>query len=737
MSTLSPDMTSSPKYSRRFSSVHPEADREKESSRVAKSRARHFKPVWIVLLLLVPCLVLTLYYARFGVAGLAGPDSILPNPSYALVLFLIYLDSVGLVVLTLLLSRNLIKAYFEKRHRLLGSGFRAKLIAAFIGFALIPTVLLATVASGVISEVLEVWFNDQIMQVMEDSEDVTQMYHQDRVALAVNSSRAISKEIFREDILRPEHRELLNAALDRKLTEYNLAGIEVFSPKMETLARIIQPEFSEAVLSLPVGQLVLQVLDTGREFTSVQDARVGQLIRAAMPISPSDSTGKITSGIVVVSAYVPEALLTKMEGIAKQFGDYRQIKAMRNPIKAGAYLFVAVVTVLILFGATWFGFYVARGITVPIQRLAEGTEAVAKGNLDVKISVKATDEIGTLVDSFNRMTSDLRQSKTNLEEANASLIQSNLESDRRRAYTEAVVDTIASGVLSIDVSAIVSTFNPSAERILGISGDSLRHRPVFEAFKEFDLSLFQEAYDRVLTDGRDSLSLEGQMEVLGKLLTIGLNLSRMRDEAGKNLGFVLVFEDRTELIKAQKASAWQEVAQRIAHEIKNPLTPIQLSAQRLRKKFFEKSPGFEEIFDQSTGVIVSEVSSLKTMVDEFSKFARMPAPQMKRESLHGVIEKVVSLYNGAHRDIEFVLTFDDSMPSVNCDPEQLRRVFVNLFDNAVQAMNQKGHIWVTTECDRKHHRSVVHVGDEGTGIPHQDRDKLFMPYFSKNVQELV
>ena len=724
-------VSSSRKFPRRRASITRPQETELRIKRETGKKARHLRPVWIVLLLLIPCLALTAYYARYGMTGRIQPDSIIPSPSYALVLFLVYLDSVGLVVLTLLLSRNLIKAYFEKRHRLLGSGFRAKLIAAFIGFSLIPTVLLATVASGVISEVIEVWFNDQIMQVMKDSEDVTTVYHQERVAVAVNSARAISQEIFREPgILNPEHRELLMAAMARKRTEYNLAGVEVFSPKMETLARMVHPELKDAVLSLPVGQLVLQVLDTGEALTSVQESTVGRLIRAAMPIF-SGRNNETVQGVVVVSSYVPESMLAKMEGIAKKFSDYRQIKAMKDPIKWGAYLFVAVVSVLILFGATWFGFYVAKGITVPIQRLAEGTEAVAKGDLDVKIAVNATDEIGTLVDSFNRMTADLRQSKSRLEEANLSLVQSNVELDQRRAYTEAVVETIASGVLSIDVTGTITTFNPSAERILGVSGERLRGRPIFEAFKEFDLQLFQQAYDRVLADGGESLSMEGQMEAGGMLLTIGLNVSRMRNDAGKDLGFVFVFDNRTELIKAQKVAAWQEVAQRIAHEIKNPLTPIQLSAQRLRKKFFEKSSGFEEIFDQATGVIVSEVSSLKRMVDEFSKFARMPAPQMNRVSLHDLIEKVVSLYDGAHRDVEFVLTFEETLPPINCDPEQIRRVFVNLFDNAIQAMGRKGRIWVTTTSDRRRHRALVRVADEGSGILPEDQKKLFIPYFSK------
>jgi len=695
-----------------------------------KAKHLHLKPVWIVLLLLISSLLLTMYYARYGMTGMPKSDSLLPSASYALVLFLVYLDVVGLVVLTLLLSRNLIKAYFERRHRLLGSGFRTKLIAAFIGFSLIPTLLLAFVASGVISEVMKVWFNNHIEQVLKDSEQMARMYHEDHMALATKSAEAISKEIFREDMLRPEHREILMAAMARKRAEFNITGIEIFSSKLETLARMVDPDVPPSVLNLPVGQLVLKVLETGTALTAVQEAPVGRLIRAAVPIASSLDPDGI-EGVAVVGTYVPEALLAKMEGIARQYTEFRQIKAMENPIKAGAYLFVAVVTVLLLFSATWFGFYVARGITVPIQKLAEGTEAVARGDLSVRIAVSATDEIGTLIDSFNRMAADLSTGKAELEEANQSLVHSNIEADRRRAYTEAVVETIASGVLSIDVHAAITTFNHSAERILGVGADEVRTRPVFEVFKANHFHLFQEAYDRILVDGRDSLTLEGQMDVQGKLLTIGLNLSRMRNDSGKDLGFVLVFEDRTELIKAQKTAAWQEVAQRIAHEIKNPLTPIQLAAQRLRKKFFEGAPDFKDIFDQTTSVIMNEVGSLKRMVDEFSKFARMPAPHMARESLHEVIEKVVALYTGGQHNIEFLLSLDPTLPLVNMDQEQMRRVFVNLFDNAIQAMEQQGRLWVTTEMDWKRQQVKISVADEGPGIRHEDQDKLFMPYFSK------
>lgn len=720
-SKLTPRFLASPKFGERLIV-------EDEPS--PHARSLHLKPVWIVLFLLVPCLFLTMYYAQYGGFGGRPTDSLLPSPSYALVLFLIYLDVVGLVVLTLLLSRNLIKAYFEKRHRLWGSGFRTKLIAAFIGFSLIPTLLLAVVASEVINEVMKVWFNNQIEEVLKDSEELSRMYHEGHMALAVQSARAVSREIYREDFLQPDHRELLTAAVARKREEFNVTGVEVFSSKLEMLVRMTAPEATDRMFRMPVGQLVRQALDSQDEVTSVQVAQSGRFIRAAVPVASNMQPGGI-DGVVVVNTYVSESILAKMQGIAKQYTDFRQMKALENPIKAGAYLFVAVVTVLLLFSATWFGFYVARSITVPIQKLAEGTKAVARGDLNVRIKVNATDEIGTLVDSFNRMTEDLSSGKVKLEEANQSLIQSNVETDRRRAYTEAVVDTIASGVMSIDTRHTITTFNHSAERILGIKGEAVRRRLAFDVFKSHQFPLFQEAYDRILQDGQDSLTLEGQMEAQGKLLTMGLNLSRMKNTAGKDLGFVFVFEDRTELIKAQKTAAWQEVAQRVAHEIKNPLTPIQLAAQRLRKKFFEGSSDFKDIFDQSTNVIVNEVGSLKRIVDEFSKFARLPAPHMSKESLHDIIEKVSDLYRGGHHDVEFVQEFDFSVPEINVDREQVRRVFVNLFDNAIQAMKQKGRIWVATKMDWKQHRVCITVADEGPGILQEDQEQLFVPYFSR------
>ena len=299
--------------------IPPGVLREKKPSTPAsiesERRKRHVRPVWIVLVLLLPCLALTFYYAQMAVPVGEESDSFLPSTGYAFVLLLVNLDLIGFVVLTLLLSRNLIKAYFERRHRLVGSGFRAKLVAAFIGFSLIPTVLLALVASGLVNKAVDVWFNDQIEHVMKDSYEVARMHHAGHVSLAINSARAISHEIFREELLLPEQRDLLVAAIARKRAEYATAGIEVFSSKMETLTKSLDPEVPVAVLDLPIGQLVLQVINGKQELTSVQEAQTGRLVRAGVPIASSIRRGEI-DGVVVVDAYVPESLLGKMETVS-------------------------------------------------------------------------------------------------------------------------------------------------------------------------------------------------------------------------------------------------------------------------------------------------------------------------------------------------------------------------------------------------------------------------------------
>ena len=690
--------------------------------------AHYLRPILLVLAFLLPMVYLTVYYndkTQFSDKTHATRFV----PSNILVLALLNVDIILLVLLILLLSRRLVKAFFERRQRLLGSGFRTKLIAAFVGFTLIPSLLLVGFAGSLLSQSIDHWFGQEVEHALKDSQDVVQAHWRGYETVALNAARAISREIYADGLLDAVHQETLMVAMQRKRLEYGVGGVEVYSATKDLLTRAVDSRIPLHILDNPDNRVVDKALSNG-EYNESHITDSGDLIRAAVTI-PSVKGAREVDGVVIVDTYLPESLVTKMKRVVQSYKDYKEAKAYKNPVKAQYIALVLGIGLVIILSGTWFGFQIAKGITVPIQKLAEGTKAVAAGDLNFRITAKGTDEIGVLVDSFNRMTQDLKFSKAELEQANASLQHSNIELDRRRAYIETVLDNIGSGVLSMDAGDRIATFNRSAERILSLKAEEIRGLSLIDVFKPIGLTMFIELVERLRSSTRETVAWEGQAELRGNTLVLGLNASRLRNETGRELGSVIVFEDLSALIKGQKAAAWQEVAQRIAHEIKNPLTPIQLSAERLRKKFFEKASDFNDIFDQSTMTIVNEVNSLKRMVDEFSNFARLPVLVMERQSLHAAVQDVILLYSAAHRDIEFLAKLDENLPWIMIDREQMKRVFVNIFDNAVQAMNGKGRLWVTTRAETKLRKIIIEVADEGVGIQPGDQENLFLPYFSK------
>ena len=690
--------------------------------------AHYLRPILLVLAFLLPMVYLTVYYndkTQFSDKTHATRFV----PSNILVLALLNVDIILLVLLILLLSRRLVKAFFERRQRLLGSGFRTKLIAAFVGFTLIPSLLLVGFAGSLLSQSIDHWFGQEVEHALKDSQDVVQAHWRGYETVALNAARAISREIYADGLLDAVHQETLMVAMQRKRLEYGVGGVEVYSATKNLLTRAVDSRIPLHILDNPDNRVVDKALSHG-EYNESHITDSGDLIRAAVTI-PSVKGASEVDGVVIVDTYLPESLVTKMKRVVQSYKDYKEAKAYKNPVKAQYIALVLGIGLVIILSGTWFGFQIAKGITVPIQKLAEGTKAVAAGDLNFRITAKGTDEIGVLVDSFNRMTQDLKFSKAELEQANASLQHSNIELDRRRAYIETVLDNIGSGVLSVDAGDRIATFNRSAERILSLKAEEIRGLSLSDVFKPIGLTMFMELVERLRSSTRETVAWEGQAELRGNTLVLGLNASRLRNETGRELGSVIVFDDLSALIKGQKAAAWQEVAQRIAHEIKNPLTPIQLSAERLRKKFFEKAGDFNDIFDQSTMTIVNEVNSLKRMVDEFSNFARLPAPVMERQSLHAALQDVILFYSAAHRDIEFLAQLDETLPRIMIDREQMKRVFVNIFDNAVQAMNGKGRLWVNTRAETKLRKIIIEVADEGVGIQPGDQENLFLPYFSK------
>jgi two-component system, NtrC family, nitrogen regulation sensor histidine kinase NtrY len=468
----------------------------------------------------------------------------------------------------------------------------------------------------------------------------------------------------------------------------------------------------------------------------VRELPSGDLIEAIVPIWTPRPAGmsavgeRPLAGVVVVGIHVTERLEAKIRGIAQAFRQYKQLRLLKNPIKGIYILLFLLLTLIIVFSFAWFGLYLARGITGPIEQLAEGTREVAAGNLSYKVRARADDEIGVLVESFNRMTDDISESKRRLEEAYLDLQDKHTELEERRRYIETVLEAITTGVVSFDPDNRLTTMNRAAARMFGLDGAAVVGRALEDVFASGALRDVMILVQRVRR--ARSGSVEQELHVRGREGRISLlaSATALRGPDGGYAGAVLVFDDLTELLKAQRLAAWREVAQRIAHEIKNPLTPIQLSAQRLRRRL-ARDPGQDQrLVTECTETIIQEVDGLKRLVDEFSRFARMPALAPRPTDVRPLIEGVAALYRESHPALRLVTRYPESIPLIEVDPDHIKRAILNLVDNAVAAVGGTGNVEVEVRAAADGSGLQLVVSDDGPGISAEDKEKLFLPYFS-------
>ncbi|MEK7702526.1 MAG: ATP-binding protein [Nitrospirota bacterium] len=509
-----------------------------------------------------------------------------------LLLTLMNLNITLVVIVILLLSRNLIKLFFERREK--KARFKTKLIAAFIGLSLIPSILLFVVASGLLTSSIENWFSIQVERSLDASLNVAQEYHDHVRSVIKRITKQIGKDISQPCIDKCPPPFNFRNDLDWLKGKQNEYGVHAIHWVTHEGAFIVStwPEKEWAEGSrLPFFQTVFPTKEYSNEpfVMVIQEGQKGEIVRAVLAIGER---------VLAVDHLIPRSLSGEMEIIQQESEGYKQLKAFKNPIKGSYLLSFFIIVLLIVFSAIWSGIYLARGITIPLEKLAEGTQRVAQGDLNFKINLPERDELGMLVASFNKMTHDLKQS-------------------------------------------------------------------------------------------------------------------------------------REELVRAQKIATWQEVALQMAHEIKNPLTPILLATQRLRKKHEEGDPDFDQIFDASTQVVINEVLSLTTLVNEFSSFARLPPPHCVAQKIEPILREVVLLYQSGHKDITANLQLDEASPLLSIDRDQIKRVLVNLIENAVFAMGGSGTLYIATTYDPNAQQVHITVGDEGPGVAPEDMDKIFLPYFSR------
>ena len=650
---------------------------------------------------------LTLFEARY--AALGGSVAFTSN---IIIFALININVVLIVLLIFLVTRNLFKLVLDRKRNILGAKIRSRLVFIFIGFSLAPTILLFVAAANITTTSIKSWIGGRVGVALTGA---LEMAHGKLEAEARSLSGAVDEAVLRMPgkVGAGKAGKILETVRKRRAPEASLflvgpAGIVALSGNVPAKVRT---EILSRLKGMNFGE------QEGGSTTLVGD-------------SYASAARKTRDGRVIVALKTLSPEETRVIGeIAKAYDEYHQVRLLDDPIRASYVAVLVLITLLIVFAASWMGIYLARQITVPVQLLAEGTEKVAGGDLDVRLEYVSNDEFGHLVSSFNRMTADLKEMKRSLEEANLSLSTMFDELRRRTQFIETILTNISTGVIVIDRHSRIAMINKVAERMLAIKTEKVLGKPYKEVIREEHFEAIRGLSREIGAAQGGQVERQVELPVGGKKISLRVSVTALHDDAGGYMGLVVAFDDLSQAMRLQKVLAWREVARRIAHEIRNPLTPIQLSTERMQKKYssiHSEDPAFAEC----TQTILSEVRTLKDLVDEFNRFARMPAPVFKEGNLAEEVQSIVETYRSAHPGIAWGLERGE-VQEAWFDPFQIRRAVTNLLENAAAALDGKGTVKVGCACEPDLGLARISVSDDGPGIPAEDRDRLFEPYFSR------
>ena len=692
-----------------------------------KRKQRLIRVVIAFCLLLIPALA---YLQR----GLLGADFNLPVSSTILIFALININGLLLLLMVYLVLRNLVELIFERNQKIMGSRLRTRLVISFVSLSLVPTGILFVIALRFVSTSMDYWFNTNVDEALEAAHRLAQSTLQETGQQAEFTGRQLVV-LMESGALNIQDLPALERVLARTL-EADLPGtpdslVLLDSDRRELIAVRGQRLLPIMLPVIPSEAIRLAQVHNRTEVVT-QRTTIGELIQAIVPVDVQVSARPQT-WFLVTTQLVPTARLETLQAVFTGVTGYNQLVMLKAPIKLSLIIMLLIITLLILFGAIWFAFFISRSLTGPINKLAEATRRVAEGDLDFTLEKESGDEMGLLVDSFNSMTSDLLVSNRQLASTHQALQQSTEVSEQRRRYLETILENVAAGVIALDEHNRIATINRVAEELLAIQPAAFLGREYHEVLPRQHAMIVESFLAELDATGRSTIERHLRVTIRrGETLSLQVNVTRMVDERGRSIGFVILFDNLTNLEKAQRLAAWQEVARRIAHEIKNPLTPIQLSAQRLRKRFLDRIGEDRDIFDQCTATIVAQVDEIKKLASEFSDFARMPKLRRETNDLGRLAEEVVFLYQEAHRSLTITCRIDPALPLFPFDAVQVKRVLINLLDNAVTALGDGGAIEVRVgpAPERETPMAMLRVADNGPGIPADVRLRIFEPYFS-------
>jgi len=663
----------------------------------------------------------------FAIVVLAWVELKLLGVNSYLFLGLFNLNFILLLVVLFVVGRNGVKLMLERRRNVLGSRLRTRLVLAFILLSLVPVALMFYVSAKFVQTSVDYWFKTQVEDSMEQSLEIGRAFYQSAQTRVEQRGREVLAQVA------ANHYTWGGKSMDNHLVEsmreYGLAVIGVLGPDGHDQNKH-PPQVFDRVWSEARTKVDLNDLRKNPRYVSVMLSSAGNdLIVGIFPVDE----GK--AGFLVLGESIGGGLLHKLDQVVRGLDEYKKLRKLKYPWKMNLYLTLGVMSLLIVLGASWFGFRLAKEISAPVQAMAAGTERIAKGDLSVRLEDAGDDELGSLVSSFNDMAEDLEAGQKRLMNANERMALQYEELERRGRYIEAVLDNITSGVISTDATGRIGTVNKAAESMLGVRAEQLVGIKAQHLVQGEFSELLTEALRHLakVPEARWTRQIDLQLrERTARFLVNLVGLANGGEGgAGEGTGLVAVFEDITELEKMQRLAAWREVAQRIAHEIKNPLTPIKLSAQRLLRKF--SGVAQDKSFDDCAALIVREVERLQQMVGEFSNYAKLPELKLVTGDLSALLAEVVGTFATAHREIAWELEAAHGMPELPFDAEGLRKVFINLLTNAAEALDghAEGRVSVRASADPARGVARVSVADNGPGFSQEERARMFEPYFSR------
>ena len=686
-------------------------------------KKRHQVSLIASILLLLVLIVLAFWQTSFSV------EEFLPGrPAETVVLWGIsMLIGLGVFALGFMVFRSLLKLYIERRVNRLGSKIKTKLVVGALGLSILPVVCLVVFSFYFLNRTLDKWFSWPTTQFLDNSLEVARELNDVMRQKAETDARWIGSI---PGVAAALDGRGSSARFKTEIQQLIDGGDFQYVALLRQGDREAFVEFGEGGLLPPVRQEVLEG-EIVSGFGEDED-----YVYARVPIR----SGGRELGAVVVVQLIPPDLVARRSDMQQHYRDYSSAHGESRRYRYFYSGLLGLIAIFVIFVATWLALFLSKQIIVPIEALVQATGQLSSGHLDYRIHTPAIDELAALVHSFNHMTQQLESKTHQLEESNQGLAQANAELDDRRRFIEAILESITPGVVSVSADGEIRKVNSSLRQIFPAETvEKAKH--VADLFSEEDraeLAYMMNRAQRIGLAGGE-FTVKQEEQILHLAVTVSA-LEREREQQRDEPGFVIVLEDTTELLRAQKSAAWNEVARRVAHEIKNPLTPIALSAERMGRLLDRLETAavaddrrkIQEQFEKCAATIAREVEALRDLVDEFSQFSRFPTAQLTRADLNSVVEEAVDVFQGRLDGIVLRRELGSGLAAVFIDPQQFKRVVVNLIDNAAEAVKDSWvrEILISTAPGPLPDTVQLVVADSGSGISAEDKEKLFLPYFS-------